>query len=404
MKRLFWTLCVILSFVGIAGAHELPATVRLPPAVQIDFVEAHDWGEAEMPLPGEADPAHVVRGRRWHAGLVYKGLSEEVPGKAVWARIKPTWLAAGWTVVHEFDSTPFHVTLRRTPPEHSVWAHVNLGSAAEMQLTVIDTRAAPGTLTLAAPGLVPENINPARGDIPYLTPPKGAKVFGEERDPTPFYAVFPDSPEPELVATSQLLRRYHVPGMSKAHFVELYRHALRRAGWSVLVVQHDLYGATSQVLARYAQGPRDLWAQLTASDGDITLAVADLGADDLAAQLRRNCQATLQGVLFDFNHATIKPPSQATLMRVRDALRAQDSQAFEVAGHTDHVGNAAYNQKLSLARATAVMRWLLDQGIASTQLKARGYGMTKPVAGNDSSEGRARNRRVELLCLRQDKK
>ena len=79
-------------------------------------------------------------------------------------------------------------------------------------------------------------------------------------------------------------------------------------------------------------------------------------------------------------------------------MQASPSQLLEVQGHTDAVGNDGYNLTLSLARAQAVQAWLVGNGIASTQLSAQGYGKTRPVADNDSDEGRARNRRVELAC------
>lgn len=69
---------------------------------------------------------------------------------------------------------------------------------------------------------------------------------------------------------------------------------------------------------------------------------------------------------------------------------------LEVQGHTDNVGNGAYNQTLSEARAKAVVRWLTQHGVATDRLTARGYGKTNPVADNGSDDGRAKNRRVEI--------
>ncbi len=69
---------------------------------------------------------------------------------------------------------------------------------------------------------------------------------------------------------------------------------------------------------------------------------------------------------------------------------------LEVQGHTDNVGNDAYNQTLSEARAKAVATWLTQHGVAADRLTAQGYGKTKPVADNGSDVGRAKNRRVEI--------
>jgi len=70
-----------------------------------------------------------------------------------------------------------------------------------------------------------------------------------------------------------------------------------------------------------------------------------------------------------------------------------------VAGHTDSVGTDSYNQGLSERRANAVKDYLTAQGIKASRLTARGYGESRPVASNDTDEGRAENRRVELIVL-----
>jgi outer membrane protein OmpA-like peptidoglycan-associated protein len=67
-----------------------------------------------------------------------------------------------------------------------------------------------------------------------------------------------------------------------------------------------------------------------------------------------------------------------------------------IIGHTDNQGGRSYNQKLSEDRATAVLEWLIDSGIESGRLKAKGEGMDQPVATNDTEEGRALNRRTEV--------
>jgi outer membrane protein OmpA-like peptidoglycan-associated protein len=77
-------------------------------------------------------------------------------------------------------------------------------------------------------------------------------------------------------------------------------------------------------------------------------------------------------------------------------LKARLDLKLEVQGHTDNVGGADYNQKLSEARANTVVNWLKAKGITADRLSARGYGLTKPIADNGSDEGRAKNRRVEL--------
>jgi outer membrane protein OmpA-like peptidoglycan-associated protein len=84
------------------------------------------------------------------------------------------------------------------------------------------------------------------------------------------------------------------------------------------------------------------------------------------------------------------------LQPVAELMAGDKTLKLEVQGHTDNVGNDAYNQTLSEARAKAVVAWLTQHGVAADRLTAKGYGKTKPVADNGNDGGRAKNRRVEI--------
>ena len=112
--------------------------------------------------------------------------------------------------------------------------------------------------------------------------------------------------------------------------------------------------------------------------------------------MEKACHVALYGVLFDFNKSTLQPASDAVLQPVVKLMASDKALKLEVQGHTDNVGNDAYNQTLSEARAKSVVAWLTAHGVAADRLTARGYGKTKPVADNGSDDGRARNRRVEI--------
>lgn len=107
-------------------------------------------------------------------------------------------------------------------------------------------------------------------------------------------------------------------------------------------------------------------------------------------------QMVLPGIEFGFDSAEILPQSEHTLRIALQILRDNPDAEVEVGGHTDDQGNAAYNRRLSLARAVAVRDWLVGQGIETGRLTTRGYGATVPAAPNDTEEGRARNRRIEF--------
>ncbi len=107
---------------------------------------------------------------------------------------------------------------------------------------------------------------------------------------------------------------------------------------------------------------------------------------------------TTQGILFDIGKSEVKPESTPTLKQIAATLKEHPELKVEIQGHTDNVGKADANLKLSQARAEAVKASLTSEyGASADQLTAKGYGDTKPSADNKSPEGRANNRRVELV-------
>jgi OOP family OmpA-OmpF porin len=122
-------------------------------------------------------------------------------------------------------------------------------------------------------------------------------------------------------------------------------------------------------------------------------AVVDLDGCEVEAVIE------LDGVHFDFDKATLKPEAKAVLNEAAALLAKHERVVVEVAGHTDSTGPEAYNQKLSERRAMAVQDYLVEKGVRASRLSAKGYGESMPVASNDTKEGRAENRRVELIVL-----
>lgn len=108
----------------------------------------------------------------------------------------------------------------------------------------------------------------------------------------------------------------------------------------------------------------------------------------------------INNIFFDFGKSTLKPESFSELNRVVDFLNTNPNVSIELSGHTDNIGGDAINLKLSDDRAKAVVEYLTSKGITSSRLTAKGYGETKPIATNDTEEGRALNRRVEFLILK----
>ena len=104
----------------------------------------------------------------------------------------------------------------------------------------------------------------------------------------------------------------------------------------------------------------------------------------------------LHGVNFEFNKATLTVNAKTLLDQVADALLARKDIKVEIDGHTDGKGGAAYNQKLSEARAASVKKYLVGRGIDEGRMTTKGFGKSMPVADNGTDEGRELNRRVEL--------
>jgi OmpA-OmpF porin, OOP family len=116
-------------------------------------------------------------------------------------------------------------------------------------------------------------------------------------------------------------------------------------------------------------------------------------------QVDANCHIIEQTVVvravdFEFNSTKLTVPAQHTLDEVAAALLTQPELNVEVQGHTDSIGTDTYNLGLSQRRADAVRAYLISRGLSATVLTARGFGKTKPIASNETAEGRAQNRRV----------
>jgi outer membrane protein OmpA-like peptidoglycan-associated protein len=118
----------------------------------------------------------------------------------------------------------------------------------------------------------------------------------------------------------------------------------------------------------------------------------------LEKQLTKEKRAVTYGIYFDFNRDTLKPESEPVLKEIAQAMTDNPDWKLTVEGHTDNVGGDGYNLELSRRRAAAVKQALVSQyRIAPDRLLTGGFGASRPVETNDTLEGRARNRRVELV-------
>jgi outer membrane protein OmpA-like peptidoglycan-associated protein len=170
--------------------------------------------------------------------------------------------------------------------------------------------------------------------------------------------------------------------------------------------------AARQAAEAQAQQAREVAAQAE-RDRAAAKEVAAQAEHDRAAlreQLRRQLNQVLEtresarglivnlsDVLFDTGSATLKPGAREKLARVSGILLSHPELTLQVEGHTDSVGDEAYNQRLSESRADSVRSYLIAQGIQTSAVSTKGFGMSQPVASNDTAAGRQQNRRVELV-------
>lgn len=108
---------------------------------------------------------------------------------------------------------------------------------------------------------------------------------------------------------------------------------------------------------------------------------------------------TLNNVFFDTNSTDLKEESVVELDKLVLLMKKNPSIKVEIGGHTDNIGSAEYNKKLSEGRAKTTVDYLISKGIASVRITYKGYGMSQPIGSNSTEEGRAQNRRIEAKIL-----
>ena len=197
---------------------------------------------------------------------------------------------------------------------------------------------------------------------------------------------------------------YTCTGKSALQVSRNAEQALRSAGYTVDFTGYDVpeHYVTSH------KGPQ--WVAVVASEmsGDssyvlttvLTQAMQQEMTSDASAwadEINKTGHAEVYGIEFDTGKASIKPASEKVLGDVLSLLQAQPDWKMKIEGHTDSTGSAAANMALSQQRAAAVVAWLVKNGIDRARLTSIGRGDTQPIADNSTDEGRAHNRRVELV-------
>jgi len=125
----------------------------------------------------------------------------------------------------------------------------------------------------------------------------------------------------------------------------------------------------------------------------------DEGCPDIVPEEFEDLAGILEGIHFDTNKDVIKPDSKPILDRAVEVLQKYPQVRIEVSGHTDSNGEYEHNVDLSQRRAESVKNYLIEHGIAAERIETRGAGPNEPIATNDTKDGRAQNRRIEVKIL-----
>ena len=356
---------------------------------------AEDYAEASFKIgPGERERT-PARGRHWRAEMIRTKAEEKaqpVDADAKWTRLRSVLESKGFKVVW-IDDRPrgswIHATLRRGDGDAATWLEVELSRPFNTgTMEAVAVAANPFTIELEPPAATPEKFTD-KDPFPYLTAPPGARMTTTEHwnHPMAFFTG-EKGHDATVIGSGYITKAYAAdPTISPLAFHDAYAAALQKAGWTVMPAGH----AGFDVNAVYAKNGRDIYAHVTRDQ----INVADVGTE-LAAALAKSCKASVYGINFDFDKATLRADSTPTLEQVLEVLQRDAKLKVEVGGHTDNVGKPDYNLQLSDRRAAAVKDWLVAHGIAAARLTSHGYGDTQPLVKNDTEEHRAENRRVEL--------
>jgi outer membrane protein OmpA-like peptidoglycan-associated protein len=270
-----------------------------------------------------------------------------------------------------------------------------------------------GATLLAQPALAQQDV-PRSKDHPLLTryPNSHIAEYGASFDALEFPVGAVTARKRERVeGNATRIHYFHNDPDKQPSALQLirnYQNAIKAIGGEVLFERLPRDGDGGETTLRVTSGGKQVWVRVepgifSAPTQSYRLDIVEVAAMQQVVSANQMLEALNKDgfialyIVFDTNKWALKPDGQATVREIVAMLKAAPALKIAVEGHTDNVGAAAANKTLSENRAKAVAAAITAAGIPAARVSAAGFGAERPVADNRSEEGRAKNRRVELV-------
>jgi outer membrane protein OmpA-like peptidoglycan-associated protein len=255
------------------------------------------------------------------------------------------------------------------------------------------------TFSLLIPAFAQEDIQGSK-DHPLFNRMNGFYITEYEFEEFGSYRFYKESGE-EVIAEGKKTYIYYESkeDVATLKIIRNYSNAIKKIGGT----SYEYSG--SRAWMNYKKGNYEIWAEVYAGGYHYTLTVVEIGeveqeinATSLYEQLNTTGKAVLY-INFETGKSVILPVSKKTIDEIVSMMTQNPDLKISVEGHTDNAGTETSNQKLSEERARSVADAIIAGKIDKSRLQSKGFGEMKPIAGNNTEEGRAKNRRVELIKI-----
>jgi outer membrane protein OmpA-like peptidoglycan-associated protein len=400
MHRLLWSLLFALFAVAplsaLAQSMDCPPVGHLPNYVAEEAPTLRDYQSDSFDIntPADADAINVA-GRYCHAYYKLPEGATPMSPLEVHSNYRQQFAKLGAQSLYLGNSYTY-VKLNKDGKEF--WIKVYGGDGA-IEVTVIEKQAPKQTL-------LPPSGTDYRllGHLPnYIAGEPKTRNF----DQAEFTADTSSGESKSVTVAGKAFALGYTlkdgaPALSDLEIQTNYRNRLKELG-ALLMHTEPRY-----TYANLEQNGQNIWLSVYSSESSVEINVVEEKPfqasieppkeDALKAALDKDGHVALY-INFDFAKATLKPDAQPVIAQVQALLKDNPALKLSIDGHTDNIGSDDYNQKLSTQRAATVVETLAKSGIAADRLKSAGFGASKPTADNTTSEGRGKNRRVELVKI-----